>query len=98
MGEDERPPREVENVELDEVDAVLEGRPERAQRVLRRKARRTPMSDPEDVAVAPVEVDHRATPLRVARSHHQARTASSTAWATAMPAASRETSTQNCSG
>ena len=95
--EHERPAREVENVELDEVDAVRDGFAKRVERVLRREMRRAAMPDPEHGAVSAPEVDHAAL-RRAARSHHQATSARTTAWATVIAAASWETSSQNRSG
>ena len=43
----ERASRQVEHVELDQVDAVLDGGAERPQRVLRRERCRASMADPE---------------------------------------------------
>ena len=97
MRDDERAARQVEDVELDQVDTVVDGGPERADRVLRRDERRAPVPDPEDLAVDALERDHPA--LRPARRHHhQASAASTTAWPTVRTAAIVETSRQSCSG
>ena len=58
--DDERPARQVEDVELDEVDAELDGGAERAQRVLGLDERRAAMADPEDASVPALELDHAA--------------------------------------
>ncbi len=47
VGEHESAVGEVENVELDEVDANLERSPERGQRILGCKRRGAPMADPQ---------------------------------------------------
>ncbi len=61
----ERAAREVEDVELDEVDALLDGRPEGAERVLGREVRRAAVADPQDGRAVPAaQVDHAAPPLR----------------------------------
>ena len=97
VGEHERPARKVEDVELDQVDALRDRRPERAQGVLRRERGGAAVGDAQHRAVAALEVDH-PSPRRAARCHHQASGTSTSACATAIPAASRETSCQNCSG
>ena len=99
MREDERASPEIEHVELDEVDAEVDGGAEGAERVLGREARSAPVADPQDgVAVAAPQVDHAAFLRRAVRSHHQESAPRIIAWATASPAAIRDTSTQNCSG
>ena len=59
--EHERPPLEVEDVELDQVDAHLDGRPERAKGVLGSERRRAAMTDAQHAAGRAVQVDHDAT-------------------------------------
>ena len=49
---------EIENVELDQVDAYLDRRSEGSQRVLGRQSRGTSMTDPERPSVTPLERDH----------------------------------------
>ena len=95
--DDERPARQVEDVELHEIDAELDGGAERAQRVLGLDERRTAVADPEHTPVVALELDHRA-PLRATRSHHHARGASSSACPTVRTAAMVETSCHSCSG
>ncbi len=95
--DDERPARQVEDVELDEVDAELDGSAERAQRVLRLDECSAAMADPEDASVPALELDHRAL-LRARRSHHHASGASRSACPTVRAAAVVETSSQNRSG
>ena len=53
MGEDERATGEVEDVELDRVDAVIERHFERAQRVLGRKRRGPAVPDADQRPVSP---------------------------------------------
>ena len=98
MRQDERPARQVEHVELDEVDAVPDRGAKRAKRVLWREPSRAAMTDAEDrLAWLPPELDH-AILRWAARRHHQASAARSSAWLTVSAAAIRETSTQNRSG
>ena len=101
--EHERPALEVEDVELDQVDAHLDGRPERAKGVLGSERRRAAMTDAEHAAGRAVQVDHDATAGagltgRVRRTHHQAARPTTTAWATTIAAASFAVSCQNVSG
>jgi hypothetical protein len=53
----ERAAGEVEDVELDEVDAVGDGRPEGAQRVLRLDGSGAAMTDPKRPPVSAGELD-----------------------------------------
>ena len=85
------PARQVEHVELDQVDAVADGGPERAERVLRRDERRAPVADPEDLAVDALELRSPGAPT-ARRHHHQASAARTTAWPTVRTAAIVETS------
>ena len=93
--EHERPPLEVENVELDQVDAHLDGRPERAKGVLGSERRRAAMTDAQDAAGRAVQIDHDAPPAlgtgrtrRIRRIHHQAARPTTMACATTIAAAS----------
>ena len=97
VGQDERPARKIEDVELDEVDTVRDRLAKGAERVLRGEVRGSAMTDPEHRAVAAAEIDH-AVPRPALRAHHQARGARTRAWATVIAAARRETSCQNRSG
>ena len=97
VGQDERSAWKVEDVELDEVDAVCDRLAEGAERVLRSEVRGSAMTDPEHRAVAAVEIDH-AGPLPALRDHHHASGARARACATVIAAARRETSCQNRSG
>ncbi len=97
MREHERPARQVEHVELDEIDAVCDRFAERAEGVLGREVGRPSMTDAQHAAVARAEVDH-GDRRRAARRHHQASGARTIAWPTAIAAASRDTSSQNRSG
>ena len=102
--EHERPALEVENVELDQVDAHLDRRPERAKRVLGSERRRAAMTDAQHAAGRAVQVDHDAaagaglTADGIRRTHHQAARPTTTAWATTIAAASFAVSCQNVSG
>lgn len=58
MGDDERASRQVEDVELDQVDTVSQRDPEGLDRVLRRERGRAPMADPQKTAVPLPQVDH----------------------------------------
>ena len=96
--QDERAERQIEDVELDEVDALLDGRPEGPDRVLGLEVRRPAVADPQDGrAVLATQLDH--APLRFATpSHHQASAPRRSACATVNPAASVDTSSQKRSG
>ncbi len=100
VGDHERAQREIEHVELDQVDADLDRRPERAQRVLGGQGSRTTMADAQHAAGRTVERDHNGlrAGVRSLRSHHQAAQATATAWKTTIPAASRAVSCQKTSG
>ena len=97
MREHERPVRQVEHVELDEVDALRDCCAKRAERVLGPEGRRAAVTDPQHLPVAPLQVDH-ASRRRAERSHHHESGTRTIACPTAMAAASRETSCQNRSG
>ena len=98
MGQDEGAERQVEHVELDEVDPVLDGGAKGFDGVLRRDVRRAAVADPEHLSsVRSPQLDHAAL-LFAARSHHQASGARTIAWTTVIVAASRETSSQKRSG
>ena len=91
--EDERASPEIEDVELDEVDAEVDRGAEGAQRVLGRQSRSAPVADPQDgVAVVAPQVDHAAFLRRAVRSHHQESAPRIIAWSTASAAVMRETS------
>ena len=95
--DDERAARQVEDVELDQVDTVVDGGPERADVFsgAMSAAPRCPIR--RTLAVDALERDHPA--LRPARRHHhQASAARTTAWPTVRTAAIVETSRQSCSG
>ena len=104
MREDEGPLVEVEHVELDQVDARVDRGAESAQGVLRRERRGAAVPDTKNPALVPAQVDHagasveRTDRRRSRRSHHQDASATTTAWATAIPAASFAVSCQNTSG
>ena len=58
MRDHERPARQVEHVELDRVDARVDGGLERAQRVLGRKRRRAAVPHPERPVAVAAQPDH----------------------------------------
>ena len=101
MRQHERPVLQVEHVELDQVDAHLDRRAKRAQRVLGRERRRTAMADPEHATLRTVQLDHVAL-ARVVRPtrriHHAAARPTATAWPTTIAAASIAVSCQKASG
>jgi hypothetical protein len=106
VGEDERAAPEVEDVELDHVDAGLDRGAKRRQGVLRRERGRASMADPKHAAERTVELDHAGLPgttldegpFRSRRSHQPEPAATRIAWATTIAEVSLDVSCQNSCG
>ena len=99
VGENERPVPEVEDIELDQVDARIDGGPKRVECVLRRQGRGAAVTDPEIRLPVTTKLDHATLRSgRRRRSPPVAMIATTTACRTTIPAASCAVSCQNASG
>ena len=94
-----RGPCWIEHVELDQIDADVDCRPERLERVLGRKLRGAAMTDPQIRHSVGSELDHESVSgRRRPRNQRAATIATTTACAMTIPAANRAVSCQNVSG